>query len=181
MTALALTNAGIVSYRFFFEEAEKRRVFSAFSQYMHPALIRQMLSRGGIPRLGGEEKVLTAMFADIRGFTTLSEGLSPSHLVDLLNEYFSEMTEVIFKNWGTLDKYIGDAIMAYWGAPYPQDDHAIRACRAALEMFQTLQRMQAGWKAKGMACVDMGIGINTGAMLFGNMGIQAALQLQRDR
>ncbi len=170
MTTLALTNAGIVSYRFFFEEAEKRRVFSAFSQYMHPALIRQMLSRGGIPRLGGEEKVLTAMFADIRGFTTLSEGLSPSHLVDLLNEYFSEMTEVIFKNWGTLDKYIGDAIMAYWGAPYPQDDHAIRACRAALEMFQTLQRMQAAWKAKGMACVDMGIGINTGAMLFGNMG-----------
>ncbi len=90
--------------------------------------------------------------------------------MDLLNEYFSEMTEVIFKNWGTLDKYIGDAIMAFWGAPYPQDDHAIRACRAALEMFQTLQRMQAAWKAKGMACVDIGIGINTGAMLFGNMG-----------
>lgn len=170
MTTLASTYAGIVSYRFFFEEAEKRRVRTAFSQYMHPALIREMLSRPGSLRLGGEEKELTAMFADIRGFTTLSEGLAPSHLVDLLNEYFSEMTEVIFKNWGTLDKYIGDAIMAYWGAPYPQTDHAIRACRAGLEMFQTLERLQAGWKARGMARVDMGIGINTGNMLFGNMG-----------
>ena len=74
------------------------------------------------------------MFCDIRGFTTLSEGLSPSALVELLNEFLSAMTDVIFDDWGTLDKYIGDAIMAFWGAPYPQSDHAVRACRTALEM-----------------------------------------------
>ena len=137
---------------------------------MHPGLINQMLNRAEPPRLGGDEKELTALFADIRGFTTLSEGLTPSHLVDLLSEYFSVMTEVIFKNWGTLDKYIGDAIMAFWGAPYPQTDHAIRACRTGLEMLQALDRLQRDWKAKGMPRLDVGIGINTGNMLVGNMG-----------
>ena len=144
MTTLFVTYAGIVSYRFFFEEGEKRKVRSAFSQYMHPGLINQMLNRPEALRLGGEEKELTALFADIRGFTTLSENLTPSQLVDLLNEYLSEMTELIFKNWGTLDKYIGDAIMAFWGAPYPQTDHALRACRTGLEMLQALERLQAG-------------------------------------
>ena len=170
MTTLIFTYAGIVSYRFFFEEGEKRKVRSAFSQYMHPGLVQQMLSRPGSLRLGGEEKELTAMFSDIRGFTTLSEGLSPAMLVDLLNEYLSEMTEVIFRNWGTLDKYIGDAIMAFWGAPYPQTDHAFRACRAGLEMRRALENLQKVWEARGSPRVDMAVGINTGPMLVGNMG-----------
>ena len=170
MSTLVVTYAGIVSFRFFFEEGAKRKVLSTFSQYMHPALINQMLNTPGGLRLGGEEKELTALFADIRGFTTLSENLPPAQLVELLNEYLTEMTEVIFKNWGTLDKYMGDAIMAFWGAPYPQTDHALRACRAGLEMLQSLQRLQAGWLSRGVPRLDIGIGINTGTMLVGNMG-----------
>jgi adenylate cyclase len=170
MSTLFVTYAGIVSYRFFFEEGEKKRVRSAFSQYMHPALISQMLNSPEGLRLGGEEKELTALFADIRGFTTLSENLTPAQLVELLNEYLTEMTEVIFKNWGTLDKYIGDAIMAFWGAPYPQSDHALRACRTGLEMLTTLQRLQEGWASRGVPRIDIGVGINSGLMLVGNMG-----------
>jgi adenylate cyclase len=170
MTTLFITYAGIVSYRFFFEEGEKKKVRSAFSQYMHPALIAQMLNNPEGIQLGGEEKELTALFADIRGFTTLSENLTPAQLVELLNEYLTEMTEVIFKNWGTLDKYIGDAIMAFWGAPYPQVDHAVRACRTGLDMLNALKRLQTGWESRGVPRFDIGVGINTGPMLVGNMG-----------
>jgi adenylate cyclase len=170
MATLSVTYAGIVSYRFFFEEGEKKKVRATFSQYMHPGLIKQMLTSPEGVRLGGEEKELTALFADIRGFTTLSESLTPTQLVDLLNEYLSEMTELIFKNWGTLDKYIGDAIMAFWGAPYPQTDSAIRACRTGLEMLQAVPRLQTRWQARGVPPLDIGIGINSGPMLVGNMG-----------
>ena len=167
---LTFNYAGIISYRFFFEERERKKVRSAFQQYVSPGVINQLLQRPELLRLGGEEKELTAMFCDIRGFTTISEALSPAALVDLLNEYLSEMTEVIFRHWGTLDKYIGDAIMAFWGAPYPQPDHAERACLAGLEMLQALSRLQTRWEALGRPRMDVGIGINTGPMLVGNMG-----------
>jgi adenylate cyclase len=170
MTTLSITYAGIVSYRFFFEEGEKKKVRAAFSQYMHPAVIAQMLSDPKGIHLGGEEKELTALFADILGFTTLSETLTPAQLVELLNEYLNEMTAVIFKHWGTLDKYIGDAIMAFWGAPYPQPDHALRACQTGLDMITALHRLQEGWQARGVPRIDIGIGINSGSMLVGNMG-----------
>jgi adenylate cyclase len=160
----------IISYRFFFEERQKRKVRTAFTQYVPPGVIAQMLQHPELLRLGGEEKELTAMFSDIRGFTTLSEGLSPTALVELLNEFLSSMTDVIFKHWGTLDKYIGDAIMAFWGAPYPQTDHAVRACRAALEMLEMLNKLQAKWDAQGRPRIDIGVGINTGPMVVGNMG-----------
>jgi len=167
---LIVTYASIISYRFFFEEREKKKVRGAFQQYVPPGLISQLLERPELLRLGGEEKPLTAMFTDIRGFTTLSEGLSPTALVELLNEYLSAMTEIIFQNWGTLDKYIGDAIMAFWGAPYPQADHALRACRTALQMLDRLQELQTRWAEHGRPRIDIGVGINTGAMLVGNMG-----------
>lgn len=144
-TATLTTNyAAIISYRFFFEEREKKKVRGVFQQYLAPGLISQLLDNPDLVQLGGEEKELSVMFSDIRGFTALSEGLSPAKLVDLLNQYLSEMTDVVFKNWGTLDKYIGDAIMAFWGAPYPQTDHAARACRAALQMIKALKKLQAG-------------------------------------
>jgi adenylate cyclase len=167
---LTVNYAGIISYRFFFEEREKRKVRGAFHQYVPPGLITQILQHPELLRLGGEEKELTALFSDIRGFTTLSEGLTPTTLVDLLNEYLSEMTDVIFRHWGTLDKYIGDAIMAFWGAPYPQPDHALRACQAGLEMLQVLNRLQERWEAEGRPRIDIGVGINTGPMVVGNMG-----------
>jgi adenylate cyclase len=97
--------------------------------------------------------------------------------VDLLNEYLSEMTAVIFRNWGTLDKYIGDAIMAFWGAPFPQPDHAERSCRAALEMLQVLKRLQERWVAEGRSQISIGVGINTGPMVFGNMGSAARFSI----
>jgi len=167
---LGMNYAGIVSYRFFFEEREKKKVRAAFQQYLPPSLIEQLLEHPELLHLGGVEKELTIMFTDIRGFTSLSEGLSPRDLVELLNEYLSEMTDVIFRNWGTLDKYIGDAIMAFWGAPYPHPNHAERACRTALEMLQALRTLQDRWQAEGRPLIDIGVGINTGSVLVGNMG-----------
>lgn len=167
---LGANYAGIISYRFIFEEKEKRKVLGAFLQYVPPGLITQIRQHPELLRLGGEEKELTALFADIRAFTTLSEGLSPTNMVDLLNEYFSVMTEVIFKYFGTLDKYIGDAIMAFWGAPFPQADHAELACRAGLQMLKSLAALQAKWQAEGRPPLNIGVGINTGPMVVGNMG-----------
>jgi len=170
-TATLMVNyLGITSYRFFFEEREKRKVRGAFHQYVPAGVIDRMLRQPELLRLGGEEKVLTVLFCDIRGFTTLAEGLSATSLVDLMNEYLSAMTDVIFKHWGTLDKYIGDAIMAFWGAPFPQSDHSERACRAGLEMLRILGGLQAKWEAEGKPRIDLGVGINTGPMVVGNIG-----------
>jgi len=168
--ALGVNYGGIISYRFIFEEREKRKLRGAFTQYVPSALISQLMQHPELLRLGGEEKELTALFSDIRGFTTISEGLSPTALVELLNEYLSEMTGIIFNHWGTLDKYIGDAIMAFWGAPLPQEDHALRACRGALEMLKALAALRARWAAEGRPPIEIGVGINTGTMLVGNMG-----------
>jgi adenylate cyclase len=110
------------------------------------------------------------MFTDIRGFTSLSERLAPDRLVELLNEYFTAMTDIIFKYRGTLDKYIGDAIMAFWGAPYPQPEHAELACRTGIEMIHALEELQLRWRQQGLPYIDIGIGINTGSMLVGNVG-----------
>jgi adenylate cyclase len=170
MATLFGTYSAVVSYNYFFEEREKKAVRGAFQQYMAPEVIAQVLDRPELLRLGGEEKQLTAMFADIRGFTSLSEGLTPTALVDLLNEYLSEMTEIIFSHQGTLDKYIGDAIMAFWGAPLDTPDHAERACRAALGMSAAMEMLQDRWEKQGRPRIDIGIGVNTGPMLVGNMG-----------
>src|SRR5258708_33905824 len=107
---------------------------------------------------GGETKDLTVMFSDIRDFTNLSEGLTADELVHLLNEYLGEMTDVLFRNFGTLDKYIGDAIMAFWGSPYPQDDHAVRACGCPLGMSRILGKLTAKWKNEGRNAISIAIG-----------------------
>ena len=121
-------------------------------------------------RPGGEEKELTVLFSDIRGFTTISESLTPDELVLLLNEYFGKMTDIVFATDGTLDKYIGDAIMAFWGSPYPQADHAFRSCSCALQMVRGLAELNAKWKASGHPPISIGIGLNTGLVNVGNMG-----------
>lgn len=167
---LAVNYAGIISYRFFFEERERKRVRETFGQYVAPGIVNQLLDRPELLRLGGEEKELTAMFSDIRDFTGVSEKMSAPALVELLNEHLSEMTEIIFQNRGTLDKYIGDSIMAFWGAPYPQTDHPENACRAGLAMLKALEALQTRWEAAGKPRLNIGIGINTGSMLVGNMG-----------
>ena len=167
---LGFNYAGIVSYRFFFEERERKRVRETFGHYVAPGIVNQLLDRPELLRLGGEEKELTAMFSDIRNFTGISEKMSPHALVELLNEHLSAMTGIVFQNRGTLDKYIGDSIMAFWGAPYPQPDHPLNACKAGLAMLKTLEVLQARWQAAGKPRMDIGIGISTGPMLVGNMG-----------
>jgi adenylate cyclase len=170
VAALAASFGGIVCYRIFVEDWEKRNVRRAFTQYVPRKLISQVMQRSEPLRLGGEEKELTVLFSSVREFTAISESLSLSSLHEILNEYLSEMTDVVFKHGGTLDKFMGDGIMAFWGAPYPQADHAARACRAALEMQQSLPKLQSRWEAQGRPHIEIGVGINTGAVLVGNMG-----------
>src|SRR5207248_4626468 len=100
----------------------------------------------------------SVMFSDIRSFTSIAEGLSADELVALLNEYLGEMTGIIFQRWGTLDKYIGDAIMAFWGSPFPQEDHSVRACAAALEMSTRLEELNLKWEAMGHKTLEIGVG-----------------------
>jgi len=163
--------AGVTSFRMIFEEREKRKVRRTFQQYVSPGVIRLLeQDPGRFLRRGGETKELTIMFADIRGFTSLSEGLTADELVTLLNEYLGEMTDILFKRWGTLDKYIGDAIMAFWGSPFPQEDHAQRACSAALDMCTRLEELNLGWREQGRPTLAIGVGLNTGLVNVGNMG-----------
>jgi adenylate cyclase len=161
------------SYRFFSEERDKRRARETFSRFLAPAIVDQVLAKEGSLRLGGEKRVLTVLFSDIRGFTSISEKLDPHVLLELLNEYLTPMTEIIVsESQGTLDKYIGDAIMAFWGAPQEQPDHALRACRAALAMIERLGALRAGWRERGLPDIDVGVGINTGPMSVGFVGSQ---------
>ncbi|MEN2985935.1 MAG: adenylate/guanylate cyclase domain-containing protein [Thermodesulfovibrionaceae bacterium] len=123
-------------------------------------------------KLGGERRDVTVLFSDIRGFTALSEKIQPENVIELLNEYFAAMTEVIFKWEGTLDKFIGDAIMVFWGAPLPQPDHAERAVRCAIEMSQKLRELCKKWSYENKPTINIGIGINTGEVLVGNIGVE---------
>jgi adenylate cyclase len=171
-TIPALTLSGnvlLVSlYRSLFEEKEKRRVRSAFGQYLSPEVIRRLLVN---PRLVEPKKTdITVMFSDIRGFTTISEKLDAQDLALFLNQYLSDMTSLVFEHHGTLDKYIGDAVMAFWGAPFEEPGHAARACNTALKMMERVREMQKKWEAEGKPHLDIGIGLNTGVASVGNMG-----------
>ncbi len=163
------TNVLLVSlYRSLFEEKEKRRVRSAFGQYLSPEVIRRLLVN---PQLVEPRKTdITVMFSDIRGFTTISEKLDAQDLALFLNQYLSDMTSLVFEHQGTLDKYIGDAVMAFWGAPFEEPGHAGKACDTALKMMDRVREMQKQWEAEGKPHLDIGIGLNTGVASVGNMG-----------
>jgi len=168
--ALTLTsNVLLVSlYRALVEEKEKRRVRSAFGQYLSPEVIRRLLVN---PHLVEPKKTdITVMFSDIRGFTTISENLDAQDLALFLNQYLSDMTGIVFDHQGTLDKYIGDAVMAFWGAPFEEEGHAARACNACLKMMGRVREMLKKWEAEGKPRLDIGIGLNTGVASVGNMG-----------
>ena len=136
---------GITVYRYITEEREKKKIRGAFQYYLTASVINEMLKDPSKLKLGGDKKDLTVLFSDIRGFTTISEKLTPEELVHLLNEYLTAMTNVVFKYDGLLDKYIGDAVMAVFGAPLDQPDHALRACRTALGMMEELKKLQKKW------------------------------------
>lgn len=156
--------------KFFFEEKKAKEIRSMFSSYVSPKIVEVLINNPEKAKLGGERKVVTVLFSDIAGFTSLSEKRKPEEVVELLNEYFKEMTGIIFKWDGTLDKFVGDEIMAFWGAPVDQPDHAERAVRCAMEMIDSLFRMQEKWMKEGKDILDCGIGINTGEVLIGNIG-----------
>ncbi len=160
----------VTLYKYFSEERDKKMIRGAFQHYLNPAVISTLIENPSLLKLGGEKKTLTVFFSDVRGFTTISESLSPEKLTSVLNEYFTPMTKVVLDSNGLLDKYIGDAIMAVWGAPITLLDHADRALDASLEMLEILKILQAKWKADGLPHLDIGIGINTGEMVVGNMG-----------
>jgi len=163
---------GITVYRYVTEEREKKKVRGAFQYYLTASVVNEILKDPSKLKLGGDKKNLSVMFSDIRGFTSISEKLTPEELVQLLNEYLTAMTDVVFKYDGLLDKYIGDAVMAVFGAPLDQPDHAIRACRTAIDMMSELRRLREKWAAEGRPDVNIGIGVNTGDMVVGNMGSQ---------
>ena len=162
--------ATILSIRYILEERNKKFVRDAFSKYLAPSVVDLVLKDPSKLTVGGERRELTIVFSDLRGFTTFSEKMDPKTLSQFLNEYLSEMTEVIFEYEGTLDKYIGDAIMAFWGAPLDQPDHASKAWAAAVEMQKRLKRVAPIYKEKYGIEVSTGIGINAGEVSVGNMG-----------
>jgi adenylate cyclase len=162
---------GMSVFRYFTEEREKGKIRKVFHTYISKNVAEEVLKDMSKLKLGGQKKTLTVFFSDIRGFTTISEKLSPEQLVHQLNEYLTPMTNIIIsKHEGTLDKYMGDAIMAIFGAPLDQPDHALRCCNAALDMMEELKLMRAKWRNEGLPELNIGIGINTGEMIVGNMG-----------
>jgi adenylate cyclase len=161
---------GLTSFKYFTEERKKRELKGTFEKYVSPAIVNEVLSDPENIELGGKKMELTVMFSDVRGFTTISEKLDPRALSDLLNSYLTPMTNLVFAHKGTLDKYMGDAIMAFWGAPVHFPDHAKHAARCALQMLVKLKELQAEYRAKGLPAIDIGIGLNTGEMSVGNMG-----------
>ena len=160
----------ITSWRFITEEKEKRWLKKAFGQYLSPLVINEIMKNPDALALGGKRQEMTVLFSDIRGFTTISEALTPEGVVTILNEYLTKMTEIVFKYEGTLDKFIGDAVMAFWNAPIPQNDHTQRAVYCAIEMIEELKKLQEKWRAENKPIMDIGIGINRGDMVVGNMG-----------
>ena len=150
-------------------DRQKRQLKSVLTRYVSPSVVESILKDPSKFKLGGERRRMSVIFSDIRGFTTISEGLSPEQLVHYLNIYLSRMTEIVFANGGVLDKYIGDAVMAFWNAPFDQADHAVRAVKTALNWQDALAEMNAA-KAFGNLEFHIGAGVNTGDMIVGNVG-----------
>lgn len=160
----------VVLYYYFFEKKAKQQVLGAFSKYVSPVLVEEIVKDPSKLKLGGVRREITVMFSDIRGFTTMSERMSAERLVNLLNEYLTEMTNIILKNRGLVDKYMGDAIMAFWNAPLDEKEHAELACLTALDMNKRLIELRRHWESHGVPLLRIGIGLNTGEAVIGNMG-----------
>ena len=159
-----------MTYGFFIESRGKRQLAGLFGQYIPPELVDEMSESPDEYSLDGESRNMTVLFSDVRGFTTISEGMDPKQLTQLMNALLTPMTRVIHKNRGTIDKYMGDAIMSFWGAPLDDNEHARHALYAAMEMMDELKIMQDDFKQRGWPTVNIGIGLNTGTMNVGNMG-----------
>jgi adenylate cyclase len=168
--ALGLTMISSEIYRSLVVDRKGRYLKKAFSNYVSADLVAQIIKNPDILKLGGEKREISILFSDIRGFTTLSEQLSPENLVQVLNEYLNPMTLIVLEEKGTLDKYIGDAVMAIYNAPLDVAGHADHACRSALKMMVKLDELNRSFTERGIHTIDIGIGINTGDAVVGNMG-----------
>lgn len=168
--ALLLPSLTIGGMKFIREESQRRFIKLAFSHYLSPKVIENIIKDPDSFKLGGESRTITTFFSDIAKFSTISEKLAPTELVSLLNEYLSAMTDILLKYDGTIDKYEGDAIMAFFGAPHFFRDHAVKACYTALEMQKTLADMRLTWRKQGRDELFVRIGMNTGEAVVGNMG-----------
>ncbi len=168
--AAAITLSATLGFRFIVADKDKRIIKRAFGLYLEPAVIDQMMKEGDSPELGGEERELTVWFSDIAGFTSISEKLDPQQLVDFLNQYFDAMTRIVKEHGGFVDKYVGDAIIAVFGAPQHDPQHALHAVESAIACDKRLKQLKDSFNLPGGLNVSARIGINTGMMLVGNIG-----------
>ena len=162
----------VTAWNYSFEERHARQIRAMFSSYVTKTIVNELIKNPEMARLGGERRMVTVLFSDVKGFTSFAEQHSPEEVVALLNELLGAMTDVILKWGGTLDKFIGDAIVVFWNAPTPVADHAERAVRCAAEMISRLEELQQDWSQTGKPCLAVGIGINSGEAVVGNIGAE---------
>ncbi len=170
LLAIVITYLGSALYLSVTEGREKRWIKGAFSRYLSPAYVDRLMADPEALELGGEERELTILFTDIEGFTTIAGSLPPAQVVSLLNRYFSKLADVVVEHGGTLDKYQGDSVMAFWGAPLPSATHAADAVSAALAMAEASERLSEELAAEGFPPLRTRIGVNTGPVIVGNIG-----------
>ena len=175
LLAVALAFVGDLAWQYFVEGREKRKVKQLFSRYVARDVFDQLLADPSRARLGGTRRHMTVLFSDMRGFTALTEKGRPEDIVSQLNDYFTRMVKVLFEHQGTLDKFVGDMVMALFGAPLDDEEHAEHAVRAALAMVRALDVLNAEWESFGLPRLDIGIGINTGEMVAGNIGSETIM------
>jgi adenylate cyclase len=175
MLALVFAYVGDLAWKYFVEGREKRQIKKLFSRYVSKDVYDQLVANPSLAALGGARRHMTVLFSDIRGFTTLSEKGTPEDVVAQLNQLFTRMVAVVFRHRGTVDKFVGDMIMALYGAPLDDDDHADHAVQTALAMTRTLDQMNEEWAREGKPRLDIGIGINTGDMIAGNVGSETIM------
>jgi len=162
----------ITAYRYATEERYAKKIRGMFSSYVTEKLVDELIKHPDLAKLGGERREITVLFSDVRGFTTFSEKHTPEEVVAMLNEYLGEMTRIIFLWDGTLDKFVGDEIVAFWGAPVPQEDHAELALKCTFHMVRRLKELEEKWVSEGKEPLRAGFGINTGDMIVGNIGAE---------
>jgi adenylate cyclase len=170
LVMIALMFAVDMSYGYFVESRTKRQITGLFGQYVPSELVDEMSKNPGSVSMEGESREMTILFSDVRSFTTISEGLDAKELTLLMNEFLTPLSRIVYKHRGTIDKYMGDCIMAFWGAPLPDTAHARNAIIAGLEMLATLKTLQPHFKERGWPEIHIGVGINTGRVSVGNMG-----------
>lgn len=172
LVGFLLAYSAVTIHVYFSQEERERTIRNAFDRYLHPAVVQALCDNPGVLTLGGESKALTVLFSDVRNFSSIAAELPAEKLVGLMNAYFTAMSDEVLKNKGLLDKYIGDGLMAVWGAPLPMSstEQAYRACETALAMVAALESLQDQWTRHGLGRLRIGVGINTGEMIIGNMG-----------